>query len=207
MKRAFAIAALVLVVGCGKNDDAPSEKPKEKTVTTDTVVVAPKKEYPKRYKYSHDELLNAQSVGDRWKTYNSSRAQSKTDIANRDYESAIKNLLLAGEATMKLERPDIAAWQFNNAGKCAIDLFSKRVKYQSRVAKINSMPHGDEKVAYMKECQGAYEEELDLLIYGTLYLDLAQDLNEDDYNKGRFSAISNNKQFIKEVMSFTEKSF
>lgn len=207
MKRVFAIAALVLVVGCGKKDESSKEKPAEKVVTKDTVVVAPEKVYPKRYKYSHDSLLNAQNVSERWATYNSSRAQSKTDIANKDYLSAIDNLLLAGETTIKLERPDIAAWQFNNAGKCAIDYFSQKVEYQKRVAKINRMPHGDEKTAYMKECQTAYEKEMEVLVYGKLYLDLAEDLNEDDYQKGRFSAISNNKQFIKEVMSFTEKSF
>lgn len=206
MKRACTIAALVILVGCGKKDDKPVEKPVE-APKKDTVVVAPKKVYPKRYKYTHDSLLNEQNVGQRWATYKSSRAESKTNIANKDYKSAIENLLLAGETTVKLERPDIAAWQFNNAGKCAIDLFSENVDYQKRVAKINRMPYGDEKTAYMKECQKAYEKELELLIYGKLYLDLAEDLNEDDYQKGRYTAISNNKQFIKEIMSFTEKSF
>lgn len=206
MKKTLALAALLLVVGCGKKEDK-KEPVKTPVEVKDTVVTAPKKVYPKRYVYKFDSLLNSQNVGQRWATYKSSRAESKTNIAAKEYDKAIENLLLAGETTIKLERPDIAAWQFNNAGKCAIDLFSQNVDYQKRVSKINSMPKGDEKTEYLIECQKAYEEEMELLIYGKLYLDLAEALNEDDYNKGRFSAISNNKQFIKEIVSFTEKSF
>lgn len=205
MKKALLIASLALLVSCSKKDEKPTEKPTE--TKKDTVAVVPEKVYPKQYVYTHDSLLNSLSVGERWSTYKSSRAESKTNLANKEYKKAIDNLLLAGETTIKLERPDIAAWQFNNAGKSAIDLFSDNVSYKTRVTKINSMPRGDEKTAYLKECQEAYKKELELLIYGELYLDLAESLNEEDYNKSRFSAISNNKQFIKEIKSFTEKEF
>jgi hypothetical protein len=60
-------------------------------------------------------------------------------------------MLKGAEAAIKLEKPGIAAWQYNNAAKHAIDYYKNETRYQERYQKAKEIKQVDEKTALKKK--------------------------------------------------------
>ncbi len=158
-----------------------AEKETNKTKTIKTAVTTP---VDGEYQFQYNCVITDLSVGDLWTTYKSARAEAKTLKANGNLEKSIEKLLLAAECTMKLNRPDVAAWQFNNAGKQAIDLFVEKTGYSS----------------YKSVHQSLYEQHKAILLQGKSYLNKAKEMDDKESDAKRTDMIERNLNFINNIL-------
>lgn len=149
-----------------------------------------------------DSPIDNMPVGELWALYKSSRAMGKALEDTSEYFKASGAFLKAAEVVVKLERPSIAAWQYNSAAKNLLDAFSKDCKYYASVEKLNSMKSGKEKNEFRAELKKCFAKHLELLEKASYYLDKAQEMDIQKPEKGRDEIIKRNKQFVVFVKKF-----
>ena len=103
---------------------------------------------------------------------------------------------------MELERSGIAAWQYNNAAKHAIEYFYKKTDYERRIIKLNLMAYGSGKIAYLRQTKDLVRENWSILEEADDYLKKAARLNRKAPDSRRTSVIKSNRRFITQMRNF-----
>lgn len=140
-----------------------------------------------------------------WEKYNNSRQEVNLYKENWDFEKLINSLNQTAEISQKLQRPDIASWQFNNIGYYSIVEFKRRTDYNNRFKDIEAMPYGQEKIQFINETKEIFRREMDLLtsaqesLYDAIEIDnLAPDKERQKIINSNINYINSVKNFIKE---------
>ncbi len=167
-----------LEVEKAKLTEAQKAQKTESSVTTTPVAL------DGSYTFLHEGEIASLSVGELWATYKAARAEAKTLKADGNLQKSIEKLLLAAECTVKLNRPDVAAWQFNNAGKQAIDLFVEKTGY----------------AGYKKVHQSLYNQNRAILEKGLTYLKKAQEMDDKESDAKRADLIRRNLLYIENLL-------
>jgi hypothetical protein len=210
----ICMISLISFTGCGnkkeetqkfrkeppKLNDAPDEL---RNLKIDKPVKTEKKE-TKTDVSQHETELAELSVGELWKVYKQCRTDAEKEKEQGNFKESIALMLKGAEAAIKLEKPGIAAWQFNNAAKHAIDYFKSETGYSERMAKLTGMKHGDEKNAFRDESKLIMKDKFNILENAEKYLNSAKKYNEMENDPERVSAIESNMRFIKDIASFIE---
>jgi hypothetical protein len=140
-----------------------------------------------------------QSETELWSCYRKARARAQEYEDRHEFTRSIEELLQAANCALKLERPDIAAWQYNNAAKQGIDYFIKKTSYRKRIARIGRLRHGSDKDTYIEECRTSFREHWPILEQARMHLDKALELHQKDQDPQRRSVIRSNRSFVAEV--------
>ncbi|MBD3420865.1 MAG: hypothetical protein GF398_12165 [Chitinivibrionales bacterium] len=224
MKKLFVLLAVgIFALRCAKQDESAQKKEPEITreevarqieeVAPDPDAPAPVAEDEPQARPSPEAIAAAPfkrpdvsglSIGELWEKYRTSRQTAKQFEKQKAYDKAVGQYLLAAECAQQLEKPGIAAWQYNNAGKNAIDQFRKMTDYTQRMKSIESMEKGAEKIAYIKESRQKLEGNMGMLEQARTYLGDAHKADNADPEPGRKKIIESNLNFIKEITRFIE---
>lgn len=173
--------------------DKPVEEKKEKVVATKPV----KTEKVQTKKTPQKGNSKAQL----WADYRKYRTEGENLKKEKKYLQSIEAFISAGKATEQLERFDLASWQYNNAGKHAIDAFKERTSFEERYGKLNRMKKGKEKDTYYSEIQQLIAQEYHFIEKAYTYLQKAEALNALKKDNRRTSVIESNKRFVNLVKS------
>ncbi|MBN1603560.1 MAG: hypothetical protein JW915_18260 [Chitinispirillaceae bacterium] len=149
------------------------------------------------------ELANV-STAELWKIYKESKIEADKAKEQGNYRQSIDLMLKGAEAAIKLERPGIAAWQYNNAAKHAIDYYKAETGYQERMQKGAQIKQVDENIAFKKETKSIMINKFTILEDAEKYLSAATKYNEMESDPKRISVIKSNMDFIKEMASIIE---
>lgn len=144
---------------------------------------------PRHYPFQYDIQLRGLNNSELWSAYNSARASAQKAAEDNRRRTAIDSLLMAGEAALLLNRPDIASWQFNNAAHHVIRIIDEELKEGEGdvVEKRALYPYGN------------------IINWGLIWLLLAEDANEESFDSQRAGAISRNRASLLELRKKIEK--
>jgi hypothetical protein len=142
------------------------------------------------------------SISDLWAEYKKARQNAYRLSEIGELSGVVEDLLVAGECAELLKRPDIASWQYNNAGKYTINIFRKTTEYDTRMNQINRMRAGDAKKQYVSESKKVMNDHLNIINQGMTHLEKAKRLDAIQNDKKRLEKIESNMQFISEVKRF-----
>lgn len=154
------------------------------------------------YQYQFYKNINNKNKAELWKMYKAARSTAKTMENNGNLSGAISQLLLAGETAIVLDRRDIASWQFNNAGKIAINLYMQKTDYTNSMNRLNNMQWGDEKTTFKNNMIMKMREYLPILDNAERYLKEALLNNTISPDNTRESTIKSNLNFISQARLF-----
>jgi hypothetical protein len=150
----------------------------------------------------HDHRLDTLGTARLWKEYRQARSRGTTLKDSGRYAESIYTLVIAARCAEKLERPDLAAWQLNNAAKHGIDAFKAITRYGETMAEIEAMKPGKAKVEAVSEVRQRFAEYLAELDRAEEYLLEAGLLNADTSCPERTRVIASNLRFIAFIRSF-----
>lgn len=139
-----------------------------------------------------------------WNIYRKCKTGAEKAKEHGDYKKSIELTLQGADAAIKLKRPDIAAWQYNNAAKHAIDYYIAETKFQERMRKAAEIKDSEKKSALKKETKSIMNSNLSILEEAETYLSSAKKYDEVKSDPKRVSAIKSNMNFIKEMRSIIE---
>jgi len=207
----------------GENNSIPDEKTEEKVQNVDTVKVedkttpdiksepakeltnAKQKSVEKLPKIKPTEFSYQMTKAELWDAYNSARVEVNSFKENWDFKGLVNALTRTAEIAQKLERPDIASWQFNNIGYYSIVEFKNRTDYTSRMKDIEVMPYGKEKVQYINETKEILRSEMALLTNAMESLYDAIELDNQAPDMERQKIINSNINFINSIKEFVRE--
>ncbi len=184
------------------SDNSNAVKNDDNTSKTDTAETSSEQIVEKLPKIKPVEYSQVTSEADLWSAYNQARDEITQYKENGDFDSLLISLNKAASIAQKLNRPDIASWQYNNIGFYSINEFKKRTDYASRMKDLEIMPYGDEKVLYVQETKDKINSELDLLKSARESLYDAMELNNQSPDKNREKIIDSNLQFVNSIFEF-----
>ena len=123
-----------------------------------------------------------------------------------DFDLIVSSLKKYIECAMKLNRIEVATWQYNNLAYYNIMEFCYRTDYGNRKDIIYKMKNGIEKDKYIEECKDIFLSEYMFIGDAHKYIIQADILNKscEIINKDRTKYIKNNMNFIKEINRFLE---
>jgi len=221
---------ILLIMGCqkgnkdyGEDNSIRDEKTEKKVQNVDTVKIkdktmtdiksepakelknAKQKPVEKLPKIKPTEFSSLMSKAELWDAYNSARAEVNWYKENWDFKGLVNALNRTAKIAQKLERPDIASWQFNNIGYYAIVEFKNRTDYTSRMKDIEVMPYGKEKVQYINETKENLRSEMDLLTNAMESLYDAIELDNQAPDMERQKIINSNINFINSIKEFVRE--
>jgi len=90
--------------------------------------------------------------------WNEYRAAKKSAFDSDSVDVKIAHYFIAAEKAEKLERPDIQAWQLNNAGFAIIKWFKGETNYAETMKKIEDMEAGADKIDFINLTKAAFKE-------------------------------------------------
>ena len=205
---AFFLSAFILFVSCTKEKDAgnqrPTPLPSQETSKADV-----KKDVKKE---SLIQQKPSESTAQQWQKYNAIRGKAKKADRDKEWEKSAQFYLQAGDYAMQLERPGIASWQYNSAGKTLIDGFKSRVQYDTVMKKMREAQGVKVRAKVRKMMKKTFLKESLFLKPAQSYLLRAVDADSQHPkrkgNKGkRLSLIKSNLSFVEWIDKFTtEKS-
>lgn len=137
-----------------------------------------------------------------WSSYRSAKDAVKEADADGDYIKQVKHLLEAAEFANALQRYDIEAWQYNNAGYALIEDFKEKTEYMSVMDALNKLELKSEIMEYRKETRSFMSIEKDLLTEASKYLVKAKEIDDKLESSSRTTIIANNILFVNDVLSF-----
>ena len=152
--------------------------------------------------FDQNDAADLSTSGDLWDAYNQVRNNINIYKDNWDYDNLIKSLDEAAQIAIKLNRPDIAAWQYNNMGYYSILEFKKRTDYASRMNDLQIMPYSEEKKQYIQETRDKLRDEFFLLESARENLYDAMEMNSQSPDKEREKIIDSNVNFINTVSEY-----
>jgi len=196
---AFSDSALLHKGATAEQSSSEPEEPELQTTPVDTQTQI-SQEHPAAAKQNTAASQNAAAGS--WDAYYQARDKAKAVESNAQYQEAIRYLLQAAEAALSLDRPGIAAWQYNNAGKNAIDHFKQQTNWPSATQRINSMSYSEEKTELQQKLLTASKEHFTILEEATIYLQKAQQYDRQNPDDSRREVIQSNQKFIDTVRKF-----
>lgn len=199
----FLILALLVNCTKQKSDDTASPATTSEKTTADTSAVI---ETPQTTQYSSVSTTGL-SLEELWNRFYAARDSAQSAREQYRMEKVKLYLLEATEYALALERPDIAAWQLNNIGYYSIEEFKRRTEYDQRIATIESMRRGPEKIVYIKNTKRLFKANLPLLIEAEKQLEKAYDMDKDLDNNDRTQKIYSNLQFIDWIRNFINMNY
>ncbi len=146
------------------------------------------------------------SIGELWSRYKRLRKEAEEHKKAGEFDKSIEKLLAAARCAILLNRPGIASWQYNNAGKHAIDKFMTLTDYQSHIDKLNRMEAGPEKVSYLSEFRNRMKRHEEVLQQASGLFEEAKRMNFRAPEKSREEAIAGNEAFVREAVALIDTS-
>ena len=215
----FAVVVL-LMIGCtSKESETEQElleslKSEEKTdsiavtepkqiveETTEQTEKIAEKEVSEKEVSEKEVIENEASL---WSSYRSAKEAVKEADADGDYIKQAKHLLEAAEFANALQRFDIEAWQYNNAGYALINDFKEKTEYMSVMDALNKLELKSEIMEYRKETRSFMSIEKDLLTEAAKHLAQAKEIDDKLESSSRTTIIANNILFVTDVLSFLD---
>lgn len=204
----ICLMATISLFGCEKKETSSQQIKKESPVLVDTPNklnnVQSNKKTDKTPVEKHESGNTVVSTGELWKIYKDCRTEAEKAKEQGDYKMSIDLMLNGAEAAIKLERPDLAAWQYNNAAKHAIDYYKAETKYLERMKRAAEIKDNGEKSAYKKETKSIMSSKFSILDDAEEYLSSATKYDQMKSDPKRVSAIESNMTFIAEMRSIIE---
>lgn len=186
-----------------KNDQSGSNKPKPALNQIDSS----KKPRSDSITYKIIDNLKIDSLADStlWDNYYKVRDKSKQALQEKNYNQATNLLLKAARYTHSLNRDDITAWQYNNAGYCRIQLFIQKTDYNTRINKINNLPNEYAGKEYIQQTKDIFAQNLEIIKQARLYLEKAYELDQHYSASQRTQKIYNNLKFADWICNYVKE--
>ena len=146
------------------------------------------------------------SIGELWSSYKRLRSEAEEHKRAGEFDKSIEKLLAAARCAILLNRPGIASWQYNNAGKHAIDKFMALTDYRIHVAKLNEMDNGAQKALFLKEVRGRLKTHEQVLQRAAGLFEEAKRMNFRAPEQSREEAITRNEAFVREAVSLIDNT-
>ncbi len=209
MQKCFVFIVIVLlIIGCNSKKSETTQKLVESPKNEEKVDpnLVPEKE-PKVEKATEqekekneDNLIEDETT--LWSSYRSAKAEVKEAESDNDYEKQAKYLLEAAKYANALQRFDIEAWQYNNAGFVLIEGFKNRTDYINVMTKLNSLKLQSEITQYRKEARLFLSNEKELLLQASGYFTQAKEIDDNLEKSSRTITIASNIAFVNDVLRF-----
>ncbi len=210
------VVVLILMIGCTPKEAGTEQELLEslKTEETDSVAVTESKPIVEETteqvakqteEIAEKEISEKEVIEDEanlWSSYRSAKDAVKEADADGDYIKQVKHLLEAAEFANALQRYDIEAWQYNNAGYALIEDFKEKTEYMSVMDALNKLELKSEIMEYRKETRSFMSIEKDLLTEASKYLVKAKEIDDKLESSSRTTIIANNILFVNDVLSF-----
>ena len=174
----------------------------EKDTLESQVNTTQEKPVKKLSKIKPADYTNTMNESELWDVYNQSKAMITRYKDEWDFANLINELNRTAQVAQKLNRPDIASWQYNNIGYYSITEFKKRTDYNSRMQDLQIMPYNKEKEIYLQETREKLRSEIALLEAARESLYDAIELNSQSPDKDREAIINSNLNFINNINEF-----
>lgn len=137
------------------------------------------------------------SNADLWKQYNDLKKVSPASLTE-----SVQGQLEMARVTLELNRPDIAAWRYNDAGYKLVKEFMALTNYDATTADINHTKKGERK-AKREAFKTVLQANVALLDEAQGHLLKAISLSDEDKLK---RAVDSNIGFIQWVKTFIENN-
>ena len=220
----FAVVVL-LIIGCNSKESGTEQelleslKNEEKTdsiaVTEPEPIVEKTTEQTEKIaeKEISDKEVSEKEVSEKeviedeanlWSSYRSAKEAVKEAEIDNDYTKQTKHLLEAAEFANALQRFDIEAWQYNNAGYALIEDFKEKTEYMSVMDALNKLELKSEIMEYRKETRSFMSIEKSLLTEAAKHLAQAKEIDDKLESSSRTTIIANNILFVNDVLSFLD---
>jgi hypothetical protein len=146
-----------------------------------------------------DKLNDIEEYTKSKRDYNEAKYKEDYDLIT----SALKKYI---EYAMKLNKIEVAIWQYNNLAYYNIMEFCYRTDYGNKKDIIYKMKNGEAKDNYIKECKSIFILEYKYIDEADKSISQAYVLNNEskEINEQRTKYIYNNKHFIDEINKFLE---
>ena len=214
MKKYFMFAVVVLLmIGCTSKESETEQELLESLKSeekTDSIAVTEPKQIVEETteqteKIAEKEVSEKEVIENEaslWSSYRSAKEAVKEADADGDYIKQAKHLLEAAEFANALQRFDIEAWQYNNAGYALINDFKEKTEYMSVMDALNKLELKSEIMEYRKETRSFMSIEKDLLTEAAKHLAQAKEIDDKLESSSRTTIIANNILFVTDVLSF-----
>lgn len=203
-KLIIVVIILSLITSCTKEKSVKEATPYDKNISSEKIITHVKGSHEMTEKIipANEEDL---SKNERWEIYRTLREKSRMFLERGDFDSTIQALVKAGEQAVELERPDIASWQYNNAGKTAIDWFKKKTNYDVRMQKLIELKDKTNRREYLVDTIDILKREMKTIDHASSFLSLAEKLNKKKPDEKRSKVIASNLLFVGEIKKLTEE--
>ena len=209
MQKYFIFAVVVLlIIGCNLKETGNEQELLESLKSeekTDSITVTDPESIEDKALVQPEEIIEKEVIVDEaslWSSYRSAKDMVKeAEIAN-DYKKQTKFLLEAANFANALQRFDIEAWQYNNAGYALIQGFKEKTDYLSVMDKLNSLELLSEIMEYRKETRSFMSIEKELLTEAEKHLKQAKAIDGKLEASSRTTIIANNILFVNDVLGF-----
>lgn len=212
MKYWLVLFSVIILLGCQnkaneKQLQVVTEKDNklEQTQTNETVqpiAIEEKLVVDKTQLTSKNEKVSNKAV--LWRNYRDAKAEIKKYESQKNYTQEVKYLLLAAQYANHLERTDIEAWQYNNAGFALIKDFKNKADYYNNMKTLNSLVYKSEIEKNRKEIRKEMNLYSALLIQAKSHLEKAKTLDSTLEKSARTNTIASNMLFINDLYHFLE---
>ncbi len=212
------VVILILMIGCTSKESGTEQELldslKSQEETDSIAVTKPEPIDEKTTKQtekiaekevSEKEVIEKEVIEDEaslWSSYRSAKEAAKEAEKNYDYRELTRHLLEAAEFANALQRYDIEAWQYNNAGYALIEDFKEKTEYLSVMDALNKLELKSEIMEYRKETRSFMSIEKDLLTEASKHLAKAKEIDDKLESSSRTTIIANNILFVNDVLSF-----
>jgi len=207
-KYIWFIFIVLLIVGCSSKKSEPEQKLVESSKSEEKAdsIVDPKPEQKvEELSQKTDEKAVENLIEDEatlWSSYRSAKAAVKQAEAENNFEKQVKHLLEAAGYAHALQRFDIEAWQYNNAGYVLIQDFKEKTDYLNVIKKLNNLKLKSEIIQYRKDTRILLSNEKKLLLEASDYLSHAKKIDSNLEKSFRTTIIANNISFVNDVLRF-----
>ena len=215
---------ITMVYFCGKKQEEPKAIEQktgpntiEKLILKDTIKPVPQHEKSEEQKQIEQEQIATAKIKTNretkksakeisttqlWQKYKKSRESSKEAFNNSEFQQAIDNLITTANYAEKLDRNDLAAWQYNNIGYYSILEFKGKTNYDYRLHQLRSIKDKEETNTYRTETKKIFNDNIKILTDAEKHLKKALEIDANYTEKNRTEKINNNIKFIEWVKNF-----
>lgn len=211
----FLASLIIALFGCSEREESTQEE----DVLVDTVTDRAKNEadsirneadvpdtgFSKSASSPSSEYTGL-SIGELWSRYKQLRREAEEHKKAGEFDESIEKLLAAARCAILLNRPGIASWQYNNAGKHAIDKFMALTDYRMHIDTLNGMENGPRKLSYLGSIRSRMKAHDQILQQAAGLFEEAKRMNLRAPEKSREKAIAGNEAFIREAVSLIDST-
>ena len=211
MRKYFIFAVVILLmIGCNSNKSGKEQELIESLKNEEKTDIANEPEsqsVTEQTTQQSEDITNEEAIVDEaslWSSYHSAKEAVKEAEIDNDYKTQAKHLLEAANFANALQRYDIEAWQYNNAGYALIEDFKAKTDYLSVMDVLNKLELKSEIIEYRKETRAFMSNEKDLLTEAAKHLAKAKEIDDKLEKSSRTTIIANNNLFVNDVLNFLD---